>query len=338
MKLYGYASWPHYYDHIAPIWQELPAEQKGYLLAASQMAKRGMPEAYTKKKSPDKSGWLNTNLPAIVASYTDARQMGDRPVVLVEHGAGQTYVDPNGATHGGYSGGYGRDNVQFFVCPSETVLQRNLSVYPDADGIACGSPRLDDLWELRQKTLQNSVFTVAVSFHWDCRIVPEAGSAFDYFRPTIQKFLRDAPPGTRVIGHGHPKAWFDLSHWWGIQGVETVESWAEVAAVADAYVVDNSSTMYEAAALGIPVVVMESPAWRKRVHHGLRFWEHADVGPTVRPGDGLWDAVEAAQDPKWASRRCETASSVYAVPPTAERQASKTAAQAVSNWLEGLNE
>lgn len=115
--------------------------------------------------------------------------------------------------------------------------------------------------------------------------------------------------------------------------MEPVSAWEEVVQRADCYVVDNSSTMFEAAALGIPVVVMESPVWRRDVEHGLRFWEYADVGPTVRPGDSFVDAVQESLTEKWGRRRGEVAEAVYAIQPGLGRESSRAAALAITEML-----
>ena len=58
-----------------------------------------------------------------------------------------------------------------------------------------------------------------------------------------------------------------------------VEKFASVMTLADLYVCDNSSTIFEFAALDRPVVLMSSARWRRNVEHGGRFWRWAHVGP-----------------------------------------------------------
>lgn len=76
--------------------------------------------------------------------------------------------------------------------------------------------------------------------------------------------------------------------------------------VAGGFVAHNS-VLYEWAALGRPVVVLDAPWFRRNVDHGLRFWSHADIGIRVREPEQLIDAVaEAVQDPSDVRARRES--------------------------------
>jgi hypothetical protein len=263
--------------------------------------------------------------------------MGKRPVVFVEHGAGQTYVREDGSIHGGYSGGRNRNKVGLFICPNRDVAQRNLSAYPNSSVAIVGSPRLDDLFVSRRYRAkhQKRPESIGISFHWDCQITPESGSAFGEFAEQIKHFVHYARVcGMDAIGHGHPKAWNYLSAYWYDQKVEPVKDWQEVVGLIDALFIDNSSIMFEAAALDIPMVLMESDKWRRNVNHGMRFWDYADLGPVVRPGDSLADAFEEAFDDRYAERRRTVAREVYAIQPGLDFLASRSAALSILEWVE----
>lgn len=338
MAVHAFVSWPHYADHIAPIWQQIPEKHRGQFVVGShsqrsRMRARGI-EAVLPRQAGLTARAMQSKGPIIVASFSDLQKMGKRPAVFVEHGAGQTYVLDDGRIHGGYSGGVGRSSVGLFICPNRMVMQANRKEYPDASFAVVGSPRLDDLWEARNVSEGPDRETLAISFHWECRVVREAGSAFSEFRDAIPPFVRRLQNyGIDVVGHGHPKAFSDLKPWWQSQGVKVEAEWEHVVEIADAYMVDNSSTIFEAAALDIPILLMESKRWRREVYHGMRFWDHSNVGPSVTPESDLDAAFAESLSDKWSSVREQVARTVYEIPPSVDRLSSRYAADAIVDWL-----
>jgi len=265
--------------------------------------------------------------PVLVAGFVDVRALRrGRKVALVEHGAGQTYV---GVRDGSYAGGRGRDRVSLFLCPSVSVADVNRAAYPDATVEVVGCPRLDVLYKARREYAQHRDGTrVAVSFHWGCGLVPEAGSGWDAFRADVTALVADGR--WQVLGHGHPRLWSRVERWWRRLGVEPVEDWLSVVRRADVFVCDNSSTMFEACAVGLPVVVLNAPHYRRDVEHGLRFWEHAGMGPQVEPGDGLDDALAVAES--FRAERAEAAQAAYDVLPDGTGEATRRAVEVVVSW------
>ena len=100
----------------------------------------------------------------------------------------------------------------------------------------------------------------------------------------------------KLIGHAHPRVWAVAEKFYREVGIEPVQDFADVVSRAFVYVVDHSSTAYEWAALGRPVVLMDrggtlavpSPT-------GLRYEHHADIGPHVTP-ETLPEVAAAALD------------------------------------------
>lgn len=326
MTVHAFVSHVHYWDHLQPIIAGLPDVMRGGVWAADdelaqRLRLRGVAVWGPRDRRPMPAGE-----PVLVAGFRDVRAVRGRPVGLVEHGAGQTYV---GVDDGSYAGGRGRDRVSLFLCPSVRVAERNARRYPDARVEVVGCPRLDVLWKARTEYGQHRDGSrVAVSFHWPCGLVPEANSGWDAFRNDVTALVAD---GRRVVlGHGHPRLWTRLERWWLRLGVEPVEDWLSVVRRADVFVCDNSSAMFEACAVGLPVVVLNPPQYRRDVEHGLRFWEHAGMGPNVSPGDGLEQAVEAA--PGFVAERAEVAAAVYDVCPDGSGEATRRAVEAVVSW------
>ena len=330
MKVHGYVSHPHYADHLWPILSSLPDGYRGDLYCASDelaqaLRVRGMTclGPRDERVSP-----LPVDDAVLVAGFVDVRALRrGRRVGLVEHGAGQTYV---GVRDGSYAGGRGRDRVSLFLCPSRRVADVNRAVYPDADVQVVGSARLDVLWKARVEYHQHRDGNrLAVSFHWPCGLVPEAGSAWDAFRGDVAKLARSS--SWVLLGHGHPRHWGRMRRWWERLGVEPVESWESVVRRADVYLCDNSSTMFEACAVGLPVVVANSPLYRRSVEHGMRFWEFAGMGPQVSPGDDLAAAAAEARD-GFVLERGWVAGEVYELAPDGRGEATLASVEAVVRW------
>ena len=294
----------HFLDHAAPVWLALPSEVRGRAIVEPDLVERakalgitamGVPPPRNKPSFPKP---VYDGLPALVASYGDikkGRRMGFGPFVFLEHGIGQSYAgDPATAGHASYSGGNDRDDVELFLVPGENPAARWRERYPQADVSVVGSPRLDSL----PKRDGGGPPVVAVSFHFKCSVVPETRPAIDHFEGAV----RDLAQRYKVIGHGHPR-YFDLSRTWRRLGIPYVADFADVCRQADVYVCDNSSTIYEFAATGRPVVLLNAPTYRKHISHGLRFWTAADVGVQVDEPRRLADAVETALADAPAQRR-----------------------------------
>lgn len=292
------ASKPHYADHLRPVFDGLPVGTAGVF---------------------DTGGRVPKGDRVMVAGWSDLRRVRGRDVVLMEHGAGQSYV---GLSHGSYAGGAGRGGVGMFLYPSDAVAEVNRKAYPKAKHVTVGCPRLDVLWQRRQRW--HPTGRVAVSFHWRCGLAPESGTAFDDWRNAVARLVAD---GVDVIGHGHPRMWPELRHWWSDLGVTPMRDWADVVEAADVYVCDNSSTIFEAAAVGLPVVLLNARGWRRDVEHGLRFWSHADVGPNVWPGDDLAEAISWA--PLWNR---SAVAGVYDRLPDGSGAATRAAVESVVAW------
>jgi UDP-N-acetylglucosamine:LPS N-acetylglucosamine transferase len=134
-------------------------------------------------------------------------------------------------------------------------------------------------------------------------VTPETRPTLNHFTPAFVHLKERF----RVLGHGHPRL-YGIERDYRRAGIEYVPEFADVCRRADVYVCDNSSTLYEFAATGRPVVVLNGPGYRRDVHHGLRFWEAADVGIQVDHPRDLPDAVaEALSDPPKRRRAREAA-------------------------------
>lgn len=263
---------------------------------------------------------------ALVACYGDlkhARRRGLRRIVLMQHGAGQSYgADPRSHRHPSYAGGFDNDDVGLFLVPNEHAADRWRRAYPRASVAVVGCPRLDSIPH-RVLDEQTSP-VVAVSFHWTGSMCPELRSAFAWYRSAVVELSRTV----KVIGHGHPKAGAELVNFYRKHGIEHVADFDEVCRRADVYACDNSSTLYEFASTGRPVIVLNAPWYRREARHGLRFWEAAGVGVNVWQPDDLVDAVGWAFEPEFIAEREAALDIVYAY----RTGAAQRAADAIMAW------
>jgi hypothetical protein len=305
MELVIYSRQPHYDDHLRPI-----AEALGVAISRSMTP------------GPE---------PVLVAGYGDvlaARRVGRR-VMLLNHGAGQTYnVD-----HPSYSGGGGRRDVVLFLEPGPHAAEATLQAQPDANVVQVGCAKLDRLHRTRRPR-RNAKPVVAVTFHWRCKVAPETDTAFDYYRDALADLV--ACNEWTVLGHGHPLIQDELSTLWADLGVEFVPRLADVIERADVLVGDNTSALYEWASLDRPVVCLNAAHYRRDTHHGLRFWDAvpgiqcddpADLVASVQ--DALLDPLEAKQARRHAVSRAYVA---------CDGQATRRAVAAIERCLADLRD
>lgn len=303
----AYASLPHYWSHLAPIVAALPSGDDRRSRVWADHGSRPWGERLPRSHRFD--GEL-----VLVASWPDAdllhrRRHGAR-LVYVEHGAGQTYRDRAG--HPAFSGGgrMHRDSgIVAYLAPSETVAARWRAARPDVPVGVVGCPRLDPL-----RSLAPPARTVAITFHWPNTLCPESMWALPSWRSELRSVVgawRRA--GWEVLGHGHPKAWGALAQVWKALDVEAVADVDELAARAFVLVADNTSLLYEWAALGRPVAVMNAPTYRRCVEHGLRFWSDVPGPQLDSPADArALDLDALAGDEVWAEVRAGIVGRVYA--------------------------
>jgi hypothetical protein len=302
-----------YLDHLLPVWRALDEHERGTFYISAKLEPvaraRGLDARVLDTHRLKGRGLV------LVASYGDEVRCDPRPVVLLEHGAGQHYS--NG--HSSYSGGRGRDKVKLFLCPNTEVAERNRAVYPNATIAIIGSPKLDG-WSAASRTPHDPP-TIAISFHWQCTVSPEARSAYPHYRESLPELASHY----RVIGHGHPRIMPQLEPVYERAGIEAVWDFEEVLERADVYVIDNSSTGIEAMAAGIPVVWMNAPEYRKHITHGGRFWNWTLGIPTVDRPRELAEAIEAARA-GGATRREQLVREIYTF---TDGQSAKRAAEAI---------
>lgn len=302
MSVEAFATLPHYLDHLAPLdpWVDR------WVLPPSLAASPDLSVVAHATKGTVRNVVLGASRgPLLVCSWQDYRRVRDlrRPIVYLEHGYGQQWADVDSP---GYPGGPGRDRVAVFLVPNGRVADAYRSRYPNADVHVIGSPRVEHLARVRGDGGE----LVAYGWHWNCPLVPETRSTFPEYRDAVARAARRWP----TVGHGHPKDWTRFADWYRRQGIRSEHRWEKVIAEAGVYVCDGSSTIFEACAVGLPVVLLNGRDWRRDVHHGQRYWEWSDVGPNVdRPADLEAAIFEVICADRWADRRAQVAGEAYEI-------------------------
>lgn len=336
-RIDGLALEPQFLDHLAPVWRAMPASHLGRLTVSQDLLDRatcyGLPAVSVDAEEMRRSSAPPKAMPgdgpvAFATSIGDikvGRRLGYRRFVFMEHGAGQAYIgDVHGRGHPSYAGGGDREDVGLFLVPNDYSARLWRERYPEAEVRVVGSPHLEDLPHRGEGPT-----TVAVSFHWPGFVAPEADTALGHYLPGLSALAKQF----NLIGHAHPKGdWPDrMERIYRRAGIEFVRDFDEVCRRADVYVCDNSSTIFEFAATGRQVVVLNAPQYRRNVHHGLRFWDAADVGVQVNDRAALPAAIELALEDRQEQRdaREVALAMVYAY----RTGAAKRAARAIVSWM-----
>lgn len=261
MILGFYGSRPHYFDHLAPV--------------ADEALDRGHGVAYD---------YSAAGLDAVVVSASadmDRALRARQRVVLMQHGVGQSY---NGR-HASYPGGRKHDRCALVLMPNEVAAARHRRYHPDTPVEVVGSPRVDQLAAMAKKSrlAGGSTPMVAVTWHWPCKAVGnEGGTAFHYLgEAVLDELVAMQDRGDiYLMGHAHPRGVDMVENAYAERGITLWPDFADVIRCADLLIADNTSVLYEfPAATGRPVVVLDSPQWRRYLNMPPRFWSHADVGP-----------------------------------------------------------
>jgi len=292
MKIDFFARWSHYIDHMLPIWLQLgdqagsflvPEHLGPYLEERNVLPRTLLPNMQNQVMNVNPIG---TN-PILVAGYMDLQaavvENQKRPVIHMEHGVGLVF--PN---NGSYAGSTGfRTRPTLTLAPNWHVYELTKKAIPTMKQKIIGTPKLDR-WagEFEKEHKLPDRPTVAFAFHWDASAVePEAGTAFGIYRAFIGAFVKNYPD-LKIIGHGHPRMAAEYERQFKLMGIEWVADFEDVMQLADVFVNDCSSTMYEFLVTGKPVVILNSPKFRRDVNFGIRFWDYTDIGFHVdRPED-----------------------------------------------------
>lgn len=314
-KIHALASREQYERHIRAVWKHLPDDVRGEFLTHPQATGNQLPLRDV----------------VMIGGASDVERVRQQ-LIYVEHGSGQAYSG-SAATRDrvGYHGANLDERVRWFIAPRAEVADAWIARGRRA--FVAGCPALDEIRAARP--LSPTVGfgkqpTAVITFHWDAaRFSPEAGSAVEHYRnalPAIVRHLR--AQGFHVSGHFHPRTPTMRATWRAV-GVDVIEDVDDVLKSCHLLIADNTSVLFEAAALDIPVLVLNCPRYRRNVFHGLRFWSHVPGWQIDGPEDLLALDVGAYVRSDWSqAERRAAACFVYGRPPGG-------CGQAAAEWIVG---
>lgn len=320
-KIDFYTGEEHFFDHTIPVWLALPDQYKGTFYVSKLVEQKRAKESGI----PYVVGYPENSELCLVASIADYRAT-NHDVVYMEHGIGHQYSN----NHMGYAGGSGKDRVVLFLNQHHITDERNLKTYPNVKHAIIGTPKMDKVkrtgWIVHHRKP-----VVCMSFHWDCKVSPETRSSYPFYKkmiPILYKMKNDFD----FVLHAHPKNGFQDEVKKEFPDIPFIEKFEDVMKIADVYVIDNSSTMYEFLVTGRPIVVLNCPHYRFDVNHGIRFWDYIGGMQVNRTKDLLTTILDTIAFPNQLKElRDGIVSELYPYYPNATGRAVKV----LVDFLEG---
>ncbi|MFP4687972.1 MAG: hypothetical protein ACLFN5_07700 [bacterium] len=264
---------PHYAQHLTPLWQELPAANRGKYYVSTHMHNMngcGLPPEVVCVENPYELCEQLEVRPRLLIIPDDRDCMIyflERPLARLSHGVGQSYIDEKKVPGN-------RKNVIVDLLPGSASREIFEEKHPETTKIVAGSPKMDR-WAGFKKERDHPP-TVGISFHFNHKAVPETRGTFPHYKSILPELA--ANNEWKLLGHGHPRFIDELIPFYEELGIDWTRDFKEILRRADLYVCDSPSTLYEFAFTDRPVVVLNAPWFRRDVEHGLRFWKYADVG------------------------------------------------------------
>ncbi len=319
----------HYADHINPLWEAIPREYRGNYYVSEHQVKKGkykLPESEDSifVKNPYELIDVLTPSPRLMIVPTDRSgflSLIPRPLARIAHGVAQTYKDEKIPDRN-------REQVILDLLPNEYSREKFSEKFPVSDKIVAGCPKMDRWCDFSKSLSEPPV--VAISFHFNHKAVPETRGTYPHYQSILPKLAQSNE--WELLGHGHPRFIDELIPKYEELGINYTRDFEEVMKQADVYACDSPSTLYEFAYTDRPVVVLNAPWFRREVEHGLRFWEHADVGIQCDKPEDLPGTIRKAlkDEPPQPSLRRKAVNAAYAV---TDGSASETMAKKLVDFV-----
>ena len=279
----------HFAEHLLPLYHKLPEKHKGNFYTTQQATNVPWSTHDNRVEIIKKINSSNKERLLFLASLlTDIAEKINRPIGWINHGAGQTYDTAKWRYKD-------HNNLHLCICSNEHYYNYVLNNSKCRNIAIIGTPKLDKWYNYKKP--KNDMPIIAISFHHDRQACSESMSAFPHFEEVLPQLFTQQK--WKILGHGHPRMIDKLIKIYNQYNIEYTKDFDEVLRRADLYICDHMSTLYEFATVdNKPVVVLNAPWYRRDVEHGLRFWEHSDVGINCNNPEDLFDCIEEALEDK----------------------------------------
>jgi ubiquinone/menaquinone biosynthesis C-methylase UbiE len=292
-KVGFFATRENYVDHLLPIYNAFPKDKRGAFMVSQRLLLQ-----YARSKGIDavivnsrikKHNWV------VMAGLGMIQSFRSQNLILLNHGCGGFW----NVNHQSYAGGNGaRKFYRMILEPGDIPGDRDKKIYPQMRVEVIGCPKMDRWYPVIPKE-RSQPPVIAIGFHQDTKVCPEAQSALAHYLSALPELAKWQESGdVKIIGTGHPIYWKILLPLWQKYHFEPILDFDEVIKKADVYVRDQYSTIYEFASLDRPVVLLNAPWYRRDVEHGMRFWELSTVGINCNKPEDLIPCIKLALEDK----------------------------------------
>lgn len=324
-RVHFFASETHYFRHLSGVCHATPADSRGLMIVPLNVRRDALLEGH-RVYTPGGSKTIHS-VAAPASSLAYCVSMTDHTwaeglayaVVRAEHGAGQTY---KGVHSFSYAGSEQHGRARLCLYPGKHPWSVHVNKRCPSPSAVVGSPILERWLHSPEKP------AVGFAFHWDCQVCPETKATFHIWSKAIPSVIDGlSRKGIPVYFHCHPR-YVDtfkraIKNFNQILILDRDLFLGSITVLA----ADNTSLMFEAAACGRMVVVLNSPTYRRNIEHGLRFWVVDEVGVPCDDPKNLLSCVQQALNPSEEDITCRDSALQYVY--AADRPIERTIAHLV---------
>jgi len=346
MKIDALVSMARMADHLAPVWRKLPENVRGTFWVHDRALKetqRNHRDIFfqsfrNKTGAMMLKGYRYPVITSCGGSISSIVRSGRQPIIM-EHSCGDTFGFPRVLSPMSLIKSTAKyyDKTLLYLAPGYHAAEIFKKNRPGIPVEIIGCPKLDKWHKKIGEKERNDPPVVVISFtwdwqdkHWSSRYAKLIKGAWSHYVNYLPKLLDQS---WVLYGNCHPKMTKKAKGIFAHLGIPFIERFDEVLEKADLYICDISSTIFEFASTGRPVILLNAPWHDKKVKQGLRFWKAADVGIQVDGPNELIPAIERALEdpPEVQRRREEILDYVY---PIRDGTAAERAAKAILKTIE----